>query len=104
MHYVLLIFPSICGFCLAFAFLVVPVSPENLGLSAWTFRPLYTLGYHKALAFHMLHLLLDTASFLPFLFHRNATVFTVLRASKAIALPAGFAIRTFFLCGGFLCH
>lgn len=46
---------------------------------------------------------LDTASFLPFLFHRNTTVFTVLRASKTIALPAGFAIRTFFL-GSFLGH
>lgn len=47
--------------------------------------------------------ILDTASFLPFLFHRNATVFTVLRASKTIAFPAGFAISTFFL-GSFLGH
>jgi len=51
----------------------------------------------------MLHLLLDTASFLPFLFHRNTAVFTALRASKTIAFPAGFAIRTFFL-GSFLGH
>lgn len=46
---------------------------------------------------------LDTASFFPFLFHGNATVFAALGASITIAFPAGFAIRTFFL-GSFLGH